>query len=623
MTDFDLVIRGGRWFDGTGAPSAIRDLGVRDGLVVEVADGAVNPLPVGPATEVIDATGRWVLPGMVDLHTHYDAEVLVSPGLKESVRHGVTTVVVGNCSLSTIYVEPVDAADLFSRVEALPRQHVLTALGEGRTWTRPSEWAAAVEQLPLGPNVASFLGHSDLRTTVMGLGRATDRSHRPAAGELRQMTDLLSDALDAGFIGLSTMTNPWDKLDGDRYRSRSLPSTYAHWSEYRTLHRLLRKRGAILQSIPNLNTKYDVLFFLGTSTGIGRKALKTSLLSAADPKSDRWLWRIFGPLSWLANGPGRGNFRFQHLPVPFEVHADGVDLVVFEEFGAGAAALHLQDELERDRLLRDEGYRRWFRRDFEKRFSSRVWHRDFADAYIVECPDASLVGQSVADVAEARGVHVVDAFLDLVVEHGRKFRWKTTIVNDRPEILDRLSALPGVQYGFSDAGAHLRNMAFYNYGLRLLGRVRDAERAGRPFLTTERAVHRLTGELADWLGLDAGHLRVGDRADLVVVDPAGLDADVLASYHEEPLPEFGGLRRMVNRNDAAVDATVIGGEVVFSGGEFRPEYGVSRRTGRFLRYREESRAPLNPVRPPAFSEVERAQRSPVENGSLAQATEAV
>ena len=125
------------------------------------------------------------------------------------------------------------------------------------------------------------------------------------------------------------------------------------------------------------------------------------------------------------------------------------------------------------------------------------------------------------------GVHPVDAFLDLVVEHGAKVRWRTTISNHRPDVLKKLARDPGVQMGFSDAGAHLRNMAFYNFGLRLLRHVRDANLAGNSFMTVEQAVHRLTGELAEWYGLDAGHLRVGDRADLVVVARAHL---------EEPLP---------------------------------------------------------------------------------------
>ena len=115
-------------------------------------------------------------------------------------------------------------------------------------------------------------------------------------------------------------------------------------------------------------------------------------------------------------------------------------------------------------------------------------------------------------------------------------------------MLKRLARDPGIQMGFSDAGAHLRNMAFYNMGLRLLRHVRDAEKAGKPFMTVEQAVHRLTGELADWYRIDAGHLRIGDRADVVIIDPERLD-ESLDDYAEEQVEQYGGLSRMVNRND--------------------------------------------------------------------------
>ncbi|MGV9744434.1 N-acyl-D-amino-acid deacylase family protein [Rhodococcus zopfii] len=576
---FDLIVRGGLWFDGTGAPGVVRDLGIRGGVVVAES---VEPLPAGPDTEVVDARGRWVMPGFIDAHTHYDAEVLVAPGLSESVRHGVTTVLMGNCSLSTVFVPPVDAADLFSRVEALPRDHVLAALETGKSWTSPKEYIAAIDALPLGPNVAAFIGHSDVRAAVMGLGRSTDSANKPTREELVAIDTAVGKALDAGFLGVSTMTNPWDKIDGDRYRSRTLPSTHASWSEFRRLHRILRRRGRVLQAVPNLNTKYDVAFFALASTGLGRRPMKASVLAAADTKAERWVHRIFGPIAKAANKFGRGAFRWQHLPTTFEVHSDGIDLVVFEEFGSGRAALHLKEEMGRNDLLRDESYRRWFRQDFEKRFSPRVWHRDFDDTTIVACPDAAIVGRSIGDVARERKLHPVDTFLDLVVEHGREFRWHTVIANDRPEILNRLIRTPGVTVGFSDAGAHLRNMAFYNYGIRMLRRIHEFAERGKPVMPMEAAVHKLTGELGEFYGLDAGHLRVGDRADLVVVDPVGLD-DETERYHEEPMPEFGGLRRMVNRNDAAVAATVVGGRVVFRAGEFVPGYGTTFGTGRFLR----------------------------------------
>src|SRR4029079_1623519 len=104
--------------------------------------------------------------------------------------------------------------------------------------------------------------HSDLRTRVMGLERAVDPDARPTSEELAQMERHLEDALDAGFLGMSSMTNPWDKLDGDRFRSAQLPSTYATWSEYRRLHRVLRRRNRILQSAPNIVTQINALLFL-------------------------------------------------------------------------------------------------------------------------------------------------------------------------------------------------------------------------------------------------------------------------------------------------------------------------------------------------------------------------
>lgn len=578
MLDFDIVITGGRWFDGTGAPSAQRTIGIHDGIVAAVSADA---LPVGADTEVIDAAGKWVLPGFVDVHTHYDAEMLIKPELSESLRHGVTTVVVGNCSLSTVLSSNADCADLFSRVEAVPRDAVHDALDEHRTWSDPGEYAKALDSLPLGPNVAAFLGHSDLRTHVLGLGRAVTRDTKPTAAELEQMTTLLESAVDAGFLGLSSMTNKLDKIDGDEYRSRSLPSTYTRGKEVRALNKVLRKRGRVLQSAPTVSLNPNIAKFFFASAGIGRPELRTTLLSAADSKA-------YPPLVWfmlyaapLLNRFARTNFRWQHLPVPFTVYADGIDLVVFEEFGAGAAALHLKDQVERNELLQSEPYRRWFRKQYDNKFTPRIWHRDFFDAEIIACPDESVVGKSIGQVGKDRGLHPVDAYLDMVVEYGSALRWRTTIANDRPRYLNKLAASPGVQMGFGDAGAHLRNMSFYNFPLRLLERVLRAQESGKPFLSTERAVHRLTGELADWYQIDAGHLRQGDRADLVVIDPAGLD-DEVHQLHEAPLPEFG-LDRMVNRNDRAVVATVVNGRRVFGAGEVTPGIGADWGTGRFLR----------------------------------------
>ncbi len=583
---YDTIICNGRWFDGTGGPSAVRNIGLRGGHVAAITP---DELDATGATRVVDATGKWVLPGLVDIHTHYDVEVLGGPALAESLRHGVTTVFLGSCSLSTVHVGGVDAGDLFGRVEAIPREHVIAAVDRHKTWSNCEEYVEALEALPLGPNIAAFIGHSDIRTAVMGLERATRKDERPTRDEQARMEQMVTEALDAGFVGMSSQQLLFDKLDGETCRSRTLPSTYAKPPELRRLKALLRRAGRVLQSGPDIQNPINLASQVAQSLGLFRDPLKTSLLSAADVKSNPYAIWMMGPLARLANRFG-GDFRWQHLPVPFEVYADGIDLVIFEEFGAGAAALHLRDEVERNELMRDEAYRRRFRKDYDSKFGMRVWHRDFFDAEIVGCPDPSVIGKSFGTVGRERGgLHPVDAFLDLVLEHGRGLRWRTTISNHRPDVLKKLAGDPGVQMGFSDAGAHLRNMAFYNMGLRLLRHVRDAERAGVPFMTVEQAVHRLTGELADWYRIDAGHLRIGDRADLMVLDPASLD-DSLDAYAEDTVAQYGGLSRMVNRNADTVTAVFVGGQPVYLNGEATELVG-NKRTGRFLRAAHKAAAP--------------------------------
>ncbi|MEZ4236188.1 MAG: amidohydrolase family protein [Myxococcota bacterium] len=577
MHDHPTVIRNGLVLDGTGAPPREADVLLVDGRIAEL--GEVPLVPVGTAE--IDARGCWVTPGFLDNHTHYDAEVALAPGLGESVRHGVTSVVLGSCSLSFVAAAPEDCADLFTRVESVPRDHVLPMLREVKRWSDPAGWRAWIDGHPIGPNVATYLGHSDIRAAVLGLSPSVDAAVRPDAAALERLGALLDQALDCGFLGLSEMTNPWDRLDGDREWSKPLPSTFARRRERRFLHEKLRARGAILQTAPNLVTRVNVLGMVLDSGGLRLRApLKTTLITMMDLKADPYVFWLTSTLAALANRWLGGDLRWQSPPVPFDLYYDGMDSVLFEEFPTGQAVRDLARDLGRRRaLLRDPAWRRGFRREMHKRLSPRVWHRDLGDARILDCPDRSVVGKSFADVARERGEDPVTVFVDLLAEHDTALRWHTCLANHRPEVLERILAHPHTFVGFADSGAHLRNMAFYNFPLRMLKRVRDAERAGRPFLTPEAAVHRLTGEQAAWFGLDVGVLAPGRRADVVVLDPERLD-DRVEQVHLAPFPELGGLERCVNRGDAARHVW-IGGVEVARDGDPLPVLG-QRRTGTFL-----------------------------------------
>jgi N-acyl-D-aspartate/D-glutamate deacylase len=577
---FDTILAGGLFFDGLGSKPSVKHVGIAAGRIAAVSE---VPLEPADATTVIDARGHWVMPGFVDMHTHYDAEVEVMPGLVESVRHGVTTCVLGSCSLSLALGTPSELADQFCRVEALPYDAVLSILQQKKTWDSLPAYLDHLGTLPLGPNVASFIGHSALRVHAMGMERAL--SHvAPTTEELRAMDRHVTEGLDAGYIGMSIQTLPWDKVGGSTaLRSRPLPSTFASWREYRRLAAQLRDRGRILQGVPNVSTKVNILLFLMISAGILRRPLKTTVISMMDTLASRGIHRLAGFLSRAFNLLFGAAFKWQALPEPFELWADGMDVVVFEEFGAGAAALHLQDLMSRKELLRDPAFRAAFRRQFRSKLAPKIFHRSLRRSTILAAPDASLVGKSFSAVAAERGADPVGTFLDLVAEHGEKLRWYTVMANDRPAELERIVSHPDVLIGFSDAGAHLRNMAHYSFPLRMLRLVREAERRGAPFMPVERAVHRLTGELGAWLGLDVGTLAVGKAADVVIVDPERLGPSLDIVHEAPPLENLGGVSRLVNEGAGAVRHVLVSGGDAIRNAQPCADLGTRHGLGRVLR----------------------------------------
>jgi N-acyl-D-aspartate/D-glutamate deacylase len=562
------LIRGGTVFDGTGAPGRLADVRVAGGRVVEIgerleADGA----------EVVDAAGCWVTPGFVDLHTHYDAELELAPALSESLRHGVTSVVVGSCGLSVAVGAPEDLADMFCRVEGVPRAAVLPLLERTKTWETHAQYFAHLDALPLGPNVASLCGHSAIRAVAMGLDRSLDPTITPTEVELARMEALLREALDAGFLGLSVNTLPWDKMDGDRHPNVPTPSVFASWKELRRLVRTVRSYGRVFQGVPDVSTKVNAIGFFWESLPFFRRPLRTMLITLLDAKGDRFTHHLVGFGARVVQALG-GPIRLQSLPHAFDIWADGLTVPIMEELGAGNVAIGTTDPQERRRLLLDPAFRERFKREWHVVFG-KAWHRDLDEARVVSCPDPAVSGRTFGEVARARGRDPVDTFLDLQAEHGDALRWVSVLGNDRPDRVAWIMDHPGVLIGFSDAGAHLRNMAFYNYPLRMLKRVRDAALAGRPIMTTERAIWRLTAEIADFIGVDAGRLRAGGRADLVVIDPARLD-DAVEQLHEAPMSGVPGLNRLVRRNDDAVRLVMVGGAPVFERGVAARGLGTER-----------------------------------------------
>ena len=238
MAQWDLLVTGAKVFDGEGTPGRIEDVAIKDGVVA--ARG--RDLPRDAAAQCVDANNQWLLPGMLDIHTHLDLEVEVAPALEEVVRHGTTTVLVGNCSLGTCFgaqetdgQEPI--VDCFTRVENIPKS-VLRKCAETMTWDNPEEYLKHFENLNLGPNIAAFVPHSMLRIEVMGLDASISRA--PTELELQKMEQILEGAMELGYLGLSTDGLPFHYLSNDPHTDKRIPTQFASFKELRRLLNVVR-----------------------------------------------------------------------------------------------------------------------------------------------------------------------------------------------------------------------------------------------------------------------------------------------------------------------------------------------------------------------------------------------
>lgn len=558
----DLLIRDGLVFDGLGAPPTRADVAIRDGRVLAVAPGVE-----APAAATVDARGRWVVPGFVDIHTHYDLEIEIAPGLAESVRHGVTAVVMGNCSLSLTVGEPETLADIFLRVESLPHVLVRKWLRQAVGWATPAEYLAHLEQLPLGPSLAPMLGHSALRAYIMGLRRSLEA--RATDDELRRMRALAAEALDAGCIGISVDMVPWHMMSGP-YKGRTIPSQHADFREYRMLAELSRERDAVFQVTPNPQDRRTLLHLLRLALWSRRPPLRMTVLAALDTAVNRRLWRSFRPLLHVLNDRLGANVRFQTLTEPFTIYSDGPLTPLFEEFPAGVRLNDAESAAERHALWADGGFRTAFARDWRRR-AGRTFHRDLRQMRIVRAPDPALAGRNFAEVAEDRGRDPLETFMDLLAEYDAGLRWVATGANDRPGPRQALMALPHVLPGFTDAGAHARHLGYYDSALSLL---RQASSTG--FLAPAQAVARVTGEPARWFRLDAGVLRPGARADFVLLRPEALRSEIATQVELED-PVLDGALRMVKRgSDKAVEAVYVAGREAWRDGHAARALGRER-----------------------------------------------
>lgn len=564
---FDLIIKGGDLIDGTGAPRRRVDVGVK-GRRIE----AIGDLSTAEATKVIDATGRVVTPGFIDVHTHIDAQAFWDSTLSPTPLHGVTTVIAGNCgfSIQPLGTNPDDGAYLMkmlSRVEGMP----LESLQQGVPWN----WDTTAQYLDaldgtLSINAGFAVGHSALRRVVMGPA-ATQREATPE--ELEQMCGLLRDGIRAGAVGFSSS---WSNTHNDTEHNM-VPSRYASRTELLALCAVLADfEGMMLEFIPTVGPFDEGTHELLAEMSVTAKAPLNWNVLVAHPsnKAEREVKLAAGDVAKARGGkvvaltaPMTLNFRLSFI------HGFLLDAV------PGWEEVMLMSKAEKIALLSDPEERRRLgelaagdhpMRHFTN-WSKMIIHDTF-DAANKNC-----LGRTIRDIAEERGLSPWDTLCEIALADDLRTSFGHPSVEDEPMELwnTRLETWrdPRTVVGASDAGAHLDMFLSANYSTVLLGEAV----VKRKMLPLEEAVNLLTAVPADLYRIvDRGRLVEGAFADLVVLDEHSVGSNEMVYKHDLP----GGIARLY-ADAHGIDSVVCNGVEIVRNNEFTADRpGAILRSGK-------------------------------------------
>ena len=496
---FDLVIHDAILLDGTGLPPRRGGVAVKDGRIVEVGYIA------GAARATVEAEGLALMPGIIDNHTHYDAQITWDPWASPSPTLGVTTAIIGNCGFT---IAPCRARDRelvmrnLTQVEGMS----LEVLRAGVRWDFESvpQYLDMLERLGSAINIAAFAGHSSIRTYVMG-DRATERVASPE--EIEAMRKLVLEAMQAGAIGFSTSTSPAHNGEG----GKPMPSRLADDNELRALVGALREAGrGVFMLTKGGHTRLSLLEELAAESG--RPVVVAALFyNSTNPQAGFMDLDAIGE----ANRRGRrlvGAVSCTPLAMDFTLHAP----YTFEGLESWRPALPLEGEAFRQ-LLRSPGFRAAVRDEVSRPAHFRLFNGQWDQVEVVQSRRAELEQRSIAELARAASQDPLDFMLDLALEEDLDTVFNAMLLNWEEEGVARMLKHPASLVSLSDAGAHLTFFNDAGFGLHLLGHwVRS-----RGVLTLEDAVRRLTSHPAEVFGIKArGALRPGYHADLLLFDPA-------------------------------------------------------------------------------------------------------